>query len=157
MKYLYDQVETNINDLVDSQVWWSNCATAEQIAAARNGKLELTLGLNNKPIPEDWIADVSGKKVLCLADAGGRQAPLLASAGSEVTVIDISQKMLDKDIQMAQIYALDIEIEHGNMTDLSRFKNETFNYIINPVSLIYVPSVHPVFKCRVTIDVRPRG
>ena len=35
MKYLYDQVETNINALVDSRVWWSNCATAEQIAAAR--------------------------------------------------------------------------------------------------------------------------
>ena len=30
--------------------------------------------------------------------------------------------------------------------DLSRYHDETFDYIINPASLFYVPSVHPVFK-----------
>lgn len=144
MENIFDQIETNMNNLVDYQVWWSNCATAEQIEAAKNGKFELTLGIS-KPVPKEWIADITGKKVLCLAGAGGLQAPLLASAVAKVTVIDISKKMLEKDIYMAQKYNLEIQIEHGNMTDLSRFENETFDYIINPASLFYVPSVHPAF------------
>lgn len=145
MENIFDQIEANMDNLVDNQVWWSNCATAEQIEAAKNGELELTLGIS-KPVPKEWIADITGKKVLCLAGAGGLQAPLLASAGAKVTVIDISKKMLEKDIYMAQKYNLEIQIEHGNMTDLSRFENETFDYIINPASLFYVPNVHPVFK-----------
>ena len=145
MKNIFDKVESNMDNLVDNSVWWSNCASAEQMADAKNGQLELTLGIS-KPVPKDWISDVYGKKILCLAGAGGLQAPLLANAGAKVTVIDISQKMLDKDIRMAEKYNLDIQIEHGNMTDLSRFENETFDYVINPASLFYVPSVHPVFK-----------
>ena len=134
-----------MDDLVDNQVWWSNCATAEQMDAAKNGSLEITLG-GSKPVPKDWIANISGKKVLCLAGAGGLQAPLLASAGAKVTVMDISRKMLDKDILMAQKYDLDIRIEKGNMEDLSRLEDESFHFIVNPASLFYVPSVHPVFK-----------
>lgn len=136
MKDLYKQVENNMDDLVDNQVWWSNCATAEQMDAAKNGSLEITLG-GSKPVPKDWIAHISGKKVLCLAGAG---------AGAKVTVMDISRKMLDKDILMAQKYDLDIRIEKGNMEDLSRFEDESFHFIVNPASLFYVPSVHPVFK-----------
>ena len=53
MKDLYKQVENNMDDLVDNQVWWSNCATAEQMDAAKNGSLEITLG-GSKPVPKDW-------------------------------------------------------------------------------------------------------
>lgn len=72
--------------------------------------------------------------------------PAGAGAGAKVTVMDISRKMLDKDILMAQKYDLDIRIEKGNMEDLSRFEDESFHFIVNPASLFYVPSVHPVFK-----------
>ena len=47
---------------------------------------------------------------------------------------------------MAQQYGQDIRIEHGNMQDLSRFSDDSFDYIVNPISLCYVPSVHPVFR-----------
>ena len=145
MSDVFDQVERNMDELVDNDVWWSSCATSEQINNAKNGNLELKLGVN-MTVPNDWIGDISGKLVLCLAGAGGLQAPLLAAAGAKVTVIDISQKMLDKDVKMAKEYDLDIQIEHGNMIDLSRFDDETFDYIINPASLFYVPSVYPVFN-----------
>lgn len=39
--------------------------------------------------------------MLCLAGAGGLQAPLLACAGAEVTVLDLSERMLDKDRAVA--------------------------------------------------------
>ncbi|OGO90481.1 MAG: hypothetical protein A2Y17_13045 [Clostridiales bacterium GWF2_38_85] len=145
MKNVFNQIETNMNDLVDKQVCWSACATPEQMENARNGKLELYLGIS-KRVPPEWIKDISGKDVLCLAGAGGLQAPLLAVAGVNVTVIDISEKMLDKDRYMAYEYGLNISIEHGNMNDLSRFPDDSFDYVINPASLFYVPDVITVFK-----------
>ena len=145
MKNIFNQVETNMNNLVNKQVWWSGCATSEQMENARNGKLELFLGIS-KSVPYEWISDIKGKDVLSLAGAGGLQAPLLEAAEANVTVIDISEKMLDKDRQMAKEHSLDIRIEHGNMTDLSRFIDDSFDYAINPASLFYVPDVMPVFR-----------
>lgn len=75
--------------------------------------------------------DIKGKKVLCLAGAGGLQAPLLSCAGAKVTEIDISNKMLDKDRAIAKRENLSIEIVKGNMCDLSMFKDGYFDMIIN--------------------------
>lgn len=111
---------------------------------AREGKLSIKFFC--KAIPTDWLKDIKGKKVLCLAGAGGLQAPLLACAGAKVTVLDISEKMLDKDRKIAEAEHLDITIEKGNMCDLSRFSDGSFDYILNPISLMYVPNVKPVFE-----------
>lgn len=145
MKNIYKQVEHNMNELAEKQVWWSTCATEQQIQDAKNGKINLPLGIK-KCVPDDWLGDVRNKSILCLAGAGGLQAPILVSAGANVTVLDISEKMLDNDIKMAEKYGLNIRVEHGNMEDLSRFADSSFDLIINPVSLCYVPSVLPVFK-----------
>ena len=141
---VFEKVEKNINDLVENNVNWSACATPEDMQKARNG--QLTLKFYEKEIPTEWLKDVKGKKVLCLAGAGGLQAPLLACAGAEVTVLDLSEKMLAKDKQVAEQEHLSIRIEKGNMCDLSRFPDGSFDYIINPPSLMYVPDVKPVFK-----------
>ena len=144
-KDVFEQVEKNMDHLVECGVWWSGCATAEQMAQAKSGELSLSLGIPF-PVPVEWLEDVAEKEVLCLAGAGGLQAPLLAAAGAKVTVLDLSGKMLEKDALMAEKYDLDIRIEHGSMTDLSRFKDNTFDLIVNPASLFYVPDVMPVFK-----------
>ena len=141
---VFEKVEKNINELVENNVNWSACATPEDMQMAREG--QLTLKFYEKEIPADWLADVKGKKVLCLAGAGGLQAPLLACAGAEVTVLDLSEKMLEKDKQVAEQEHLNIRIEKGNMCDLSRFADGSFDYILNPPSLMYVPDITPVFK-----------
>ena len=141
---VFEQVEKNINNLVENNVNWSACATPEDMQKARDG--QLTLMFYEKEVPAEWFADVKGKKVLCLAGAGGLQAPLLACAGAEVTVLDLSEKMLAKDKQIAEKEHLNIRVEKGNMCDLSRFENDSFDYILNPPSLMYVPDVKPVFK-----------
>ena len=141
---VFEKVEKNINDLVENNVNWSACATPEDMQKAREGRL--TLNFYEKEIPAEWLKDVKGKKVLCLAGAGGLQAPLLACAGAEVTVLDLSDKMLEKDKQVAEQEHLSIRIEKGNMCDLSRFADESFDFILNPPSLMYVPDVTPVFK-----------
>lgn len=144
MEKIYEQVERNIDNLVENNVNWSACATSEQMQRAREGQLKLHFF--DKDVPPEWLGDLKGKKVLCLAGAGGLQAPLFACAGAEVTVLDISGKMLDKDREVAQREKLHITIEKGNMCDLSRFADGSFDYVFNPVSLMYVPEVGPVFK-----------
>lgn len=141
---VFEKVEKNINDLVENNVNWSACATPEEMQKAR--ERQLTLKFYEKEIPADWLKDIKGKKVLCLAGAGGLQAPLLACAGAEVTVLDLSEKMLEKDKEIAEKEHLSIRIEKGNMCDLPRFPDGSFDYIINPPSLMYVPDVKPVFK-----------
>lgn len=141
---VFKQVEKNIDELATKNVYWSACASKEDMEKARHGDLKISFF--DKQIPSDWLRDVKDKKVLCLAGAGGLQAPLLACTGADVTVLDISDKMLDKDREVAKKENLDIRIEKGNMCDLSRFADCTFDYILNPTSLMYVPDVKPVFK-----------
>lgn len=71
---------------------------------------------------------------------------MLACAGAEVTVLDLSARMLDRDRAIADQEGLDICIEHGNMCDLSRFGDGSFDLVLNPPSLFYVPDVMPVFR-----------
>ena len=145
MDSIFDRVERNIDALVENDVNWSACATPEQLQQAREGKLALTFGVDGV-VPAGWLGDLRGKRVLCLAGAGGLQAPLLACAGAEVTVLDLSERMLDKDRVVAAQESLDIRLEHGNICDLSRFEDASFDLVFNPPSLCYVPDVNPVFR-----------
>lgn len=134
MQDVYAQVERNIDQLVESNVNWSACATPEQLQKARSGEVPLMVG-DGKAIPADWLGDLRGKRVLCLA-----------GAGADVTVLDLSERMLDKDREVAAREKLSIRIEHGNMCDLSRFADESFDLVFNPPSLFYVPDVEVVFR-----------
>lgn len=145
MENVYEQVRRNIDRLVENNVNWSACATAEQLQKARSGQLEMTFGIDGR-IPSDWLGDLRGKRVLCLAGAGGLQAPMMACAGAEVTVLDLSERMLDRDREVAAREGLSLRIEQGNMCDLSRFADASFDLVFNPPSLFYVPDVHPVFR-----------
>ena len=142
---VFMQVEKNIDELVVNGVEFSIPATHDEIVEFR-----ATRQLSSKRIflpPIKWIPDnISGMKVLLLAGAGGQQAPLFAALGADVTVIDISDKMLDQDRTVAKREKLQINIEKGNINDLSRFDSGYFDLIINPPSLFYLPDVIPVFK-----------
>ncbi len=144
MDSIFEQVEKNIDSLVRNSVDWTASATKEELEAARNGELHLRFG--NREVPEEWLRDLEGIRVLCLAGAGGLQAPLFACAGAEVTVLDLSEGMLEKDRQIAEEEKLPVEIIKGNMCDLSRFEDGTFDLIFNPPSLMYVPDVSTVFR-----------
>ena len=54
--------------------------------------------------------------------------------------------MLDQDRAVAERENLQMEIVKGNMCDLSMFGEGTFDYIINPPSLMYVPEPGAVFR-----------
>ena len=90
----------------------------------------------------EWLpASVHGKKVLCLASGGGWQSILYASAGADVTVVDISSEMLKLDEQQARQRGLDVRTIEASMDDLSVLRAKEFDIVHQPVSTCYVPDI----------------
>ena len=124
---------------------WSQPVSQDIVASAMQG--EWAIHITKKPIPRSWLPqDIKGKDVLCLASAGGQQAPVLAAAGANVTVYDISEKQLDQDQYVAQRDDLTLITMQGDMSDLSEVSDSTFDYIINPISNLYIPDTRPVWR-----------
>ncbi|WP_082678240.1 class I SAM-dependent methyltransferase [Sphingomonas sanguinis] len=123
---------------------WSQPVSSECIDAARKG--EWSVHLTPSPLPRDWLGDIVNKDILCLASAGGQQAPVLAAAGANVTIFDLSREQLGKDEMVAVRDGLSLAIEQGDMCDLSRFADASFDLILHPISNQYVPDIQPVWN-----------
>ena len=94
-----------------------------------------------------WLGpSIYGQRVLCLAAGGGRQGPLYAAAGAEVTVVDISGAQLEIDRRVAKERGLQLRTVEASMDDLSMFAPADFDIVIHPVATCYVPDVAPVFR-----------
>jgi SAM-dependent methyltransferase len=132
------------NRQAEQQCEWSRPVSAETIAAARAGHWQARLTAGD--IPASWLGDVKGKKILCLAAAGGQQAPVLAAAGAEVTVFDLSDQQLAMDRMVAEREKLPLTIVQGDMCDLSEFGDASFDIVFHPISNLYVPDIRPVWR-----------
>lgn len=105
--------------------------------------------INPLPIldPENWLGgNVRGRKILCLASGGGLQSAMLASAGGIVTVVDLSNAMLEKDRAMAKEHSLQVLAVQTSMDDLSMFADGAFEIVLQPVSTCYIADVAAVFR-----------
>ncbi|MEO0529727.1 MAG: class I SAM-dependent methyltransferase, partial [Planctomycetota bacterium] len=85
--------------------------------------------------PAGWLrrglgGDVAGKRVLCLAAGGGRQGPLHAAAGMDVTVVDVSEVMLERDRAVAQDRGYHLQLCRTSMDDLSEFAQGEFDAVV---------------------------
>lgn len=124
---------------------WTVPVGPEAIAAAREGEWTIVL-TPTKPVPHEWLPDLPGKDVLCLASGGGQQGPVLAAAGARVTVFDLSPRQLESDRLVAEREGLSITTVQGDMADLSVFADESFDYIVHPVSNLFAPDLMPVWR-----------
>lgn len=126
---------------------WTQPVASAQVAAARQGDLQIVL-TPEKPIPPSWFPDFSGGdvEVLCLAGSGGQQAPLLAAAGANVTVWDFSESQLAQDQMVAERESLSLTTIQGDMRDLHALADESFDLIVHPCSNSFVPDVNPVWR-----------
>jgi SAM-dependent methyltransferase len=125
---------------------WTMPVTPEVIAAARRGAWSLLL-TNLAPVPRRWFpANLAGLRTLGLAAGGGQQGPILAAAGARVTVLDASPRQLDQDRAVAKREKLDIILDEGDMADLSRYPDASFDLVFNPCSTLFVPDVKPVWR-----------
>ncbi|WP_335872759.1 class I SAM-dependent methyltransferase [Bacillus sp. 2205SS5-2] len=120
--------------------------SSEVIEKSRNGEWEIIV-TTEKTVPRTWFPEsIKGLKILCLASGGGQQAPVLAAAGANVTVSDISKKQLEQDERVAKRDGLTLTTIQRDMTDLSDFSDGYFDIIVNPVSNLFVKDVHPVWE-----------
>lgn len=95
----------------------------------------------------NWLGDsIAGKRVLCLAAGGGRQGPLYAAAGADVTVVDISPAMLKLDRDVALGRNLHLKTVETSMDDLTMFGQGEFDIVIHPVSSCYLPDILGVYQ-----------
>jgi SAM-dependent methyltransferase len=138
------------NNEVDKGNRWTVPVSAEAVAAARLGHWEIFL-TPSKPVPKQWFPDIRGCDVLCLASGGGQQGPILAAAGANVTVLDNSPRQLAQDRGVAEREGLDLCTIEGDMADLTRFGDESFDLVVHPVSNSFAHAVRPVWleACRV--------
>lgn len=127
------------------QCEWSRPVGPDAIAAARAGDLQ-GVRLTPGPLPAGWLGAVRGLRILCLASGGGQQAPLLAAAGADVTVFDVSDQQLAQDRMVAQRDGLVLQTVQGDMRDLSALADASFDLVFHPISNLYVPDVRPVWR-----------
>jgi SAM-dependent methyltransferase len=92
-----------------------------------------------------WLPWGQFQSVLCLACGGGQQGPLFASLGCRVTVVDICPEQLQKDLDVAQAFGLDIECVEADMLDLAVLHARGFDLVYQAVSACYVPDVNRLY------------
>lgn len=124
---------------------WTLPVSSEEIARARAGEWAVIL-TPTRAVPREWFGDLTGSDVLALASGGGQQAPILAAAGANVTLFDNSPAQLAQDRMVAERDGLAIRLEQGDMRDLSRFADASFDLIFHPCSNSFVPDVRPVWR-----------
>ncbi len=124
---------------------WTIPVSPKEIEAARNGEWTILL-TPTKPVPRDWLLDLHGKDLLCLASGGGQQGPILAAAGANVTVLDNSPKQLEQDRLVADRERLKVTTVLGDMADLGALSDQSFDVVVHPVSNVFVPNVLPIWK-----------
>lgn len=131
--------------LAENQCVWSQPVSSEAVTNAKQGNW--AVHLTKQPIPRSWLPqDIKGKNILCLASAGGQQAPILTAAGATVTVFDISEQQLLQDRMVAKRDNLELITVQGDMRDLSVLTSDHFDYIIHPISNLYIPDLTDLWR-----------
>ncbi|ESU33657.1 hypothetical protein G3A_05490 [Bacillus sp. 17376] len=131
---------------VESEAVYTKAVSREVIDKSKAGEWEITV-TTGKPVPRSWFPQsLAGLKVLCLASGGGQQGPVLAAAGADVTVVDISKKQLEQDEFVAKRDGLNLSTLQCSMTDLSAFSDEQFDLIIHPVANLFVENLQQVWN-----------
>ena len=126
------------------------------IEKAKLGQVEFSLTAN-KLVPKSWLPKTwKGLNVLGLAGGGGQQMPLICATGANVTSFDLSKEQLKKDQEVCKANGLKIQIRQGEMENLSCFTKESFDIVINPVSVCFTKNVKKVWK-EVYRVLRPGG
>ncbi len=132
------------NTEVERGNYWSRVVDSNEIENARRGFSLITI-TPTKNVPFDWIKAVKAKKVLLLAGAGGQQTPILSAYGANVTTVDQSEGQLEQDKRALDKYGLNAELIHADIKNTGLLSN-SFDYIINPVSLNFVEDILAVYQ-----------
>ncbi|MGO7807199.1 class I SAM-dependent methyltransferase [Rhizobium ruizarguesonis] len=115
------------------------------ILRARRGEAVLSM-TGGKLLPPSWLKDIGNKRVLCVALGGGQQVPILAAMGAEVTSLDNSPRQLRSDEETAVRFGMSVRAELGDMQDLGRFDEGSFDVAMLGLGMQFVPYPSVVWK-----------
>ena len=116
-----NQNRTAWDKKVEDGVMYTKPVSKDIIERSKAGEWEITV-TTEKSVPRNWFpSSLAGLKILCLASGGGQQGPVLAAAGAEVTVMDLSERQLEQDKLVADRDQLKLTTVQGDMTDLIHF------------------------------------
>jgi len=163
-------METQVNERISFSMSidpFNSVETQNRLAydrMARTGHILATIVTQDelkKPLQaidtSGWLGkSIFGWNVLCLAAAGGRHSALYHAAGANVTVVDISEGMLDLDRFVAKELQIQVRLIQASMINLPMLRNGEFDLVVHPVSTCYVPSIAPVFQ-EVSRVLKPNG
>ena len=108
------------------------------------------------PVPEHWWPSLEGALVLGLASGGGQQMPILTAAGATCTVLDYTPAQLQSERMVAEREGYRINVVQADMTQPLPFYSQSFDVVVNPVSLCYAREVEPIFREMARV-LRPGG
>ena len=91
------------------------------------------------------LGDVKGKRVLEVGCGGGQNSIVLAKRGAVVSGIDISKNQIAYAKRLASKEGVRVDFRVGDMQNLSRFPDCTFDLVMTAFSLLYVKSLYKTF------------
>lgn len=123
---------------------WTQPISHEDFLRSKQTELKIYL-TPQKPVPACWFQGL-GKKVLGLASGGGQQGALLSAHGYEVTIMDNSLRQLKADRLVAEREGYAITLVKADMSKPFPFEDESFDWIINPVSNCYIEELQTMWQ-----------
>ena len=142
----YQEINSKTIDSWVEDGWeWGRPISHEEFEEAKKGNYRLLL-TPIKPVPKEWIGDVSGKKILGLASGGGQQMPIFSALGAECTVLDYSDRQLESEEFVAKREKYSIKIVKADMTKRLPFEDGEFDMIFHPISNCYVEDVYHIWN-----------
>ena len=142
----YQEINSKtIDNWVEDGWEWGRPISHEEFEEAKEGNYRLLL-TPIKPVPKEWIGDVSGKKILGLASGGGQQMPIFSALGAECTVLDYSDRQLESEEFVAKREKYSIKIVKADMTKRLPFEDGEFDMIFHPISNCYVEDVYHIWN-----------
>jgi SAM-dependent methyltransferase len=140
-----------IDKWADAGWEWGIPISHEEYVNAKNGKWDVLL-TPIKSVPHDWFAPfienerLDGAKLLGLACGGGQQMPVFSALGADCTVLDYSDRQLDREREVSAREGYHIDIVKADMTKRLPFEDESFDVIFHPVSNCYVEDVYHIWN-----------
>ena len=114
MKYQDINAQTIDRWILDG--WeWGKPISHEVFEKAQQGDWNVFL-TPVKPVPHEWLGNLTGKKILGLASGGGQQMPVFTALGAICTVLDYSPLQLESERLVAEREGYEIRIIRGDMS-----------------------------------------
>jgi ubiquinone/menaquinone biosynthesis C-methylase UbiE len=89
---------------------------------------------------------LAGARVLGLAAGGGWDGIIFAKLGASTTVLDLSPRQVKTVRQLAKAEGVTVRAVQGNMKDLSRLADRSFDLVWHCHSLVFIDDVDAVFN-----------